>query len=64
MSKDLIILQKTEDMAVYAYQCIEQFPRGYKFTLGERIPIALGRAQRRDRAPHRGLDPVLRGASP
>jgi|1048.fasta_scaffold21872_2 hypothetical protein len=41
MSKDLIILQKTEDMAVYAYQCIEQFPKGYKFTLGERIQIQI-----------------------
>lgn len=37
MSKELIILQKVEDMAVYAYLCIEQFPKSHKFTLGERF---------------------------
>ena len=39
MSSELIILQKTEDMAAYAYQCIEQFPKTYRFTLGERLQI-------------------------
>ncbi|MBU6429828.1 MAG: diversity-generating retroelement protein Avd [Cyanobacteria bacterium REEB65] len=37
MAKELILLQKVEDMATYAYHCIEQFPKAYKFTLGEQL---------------------------
>ena len=37
MAKELVILQKVEDMAAYAYLCIEQFPKSHKFTIGERI---------------------------
>lgn len=41
MPNELIILQKVEDMATYAYHCIEQFPKSHKFTLGERLQILL-----------------------
>jgi len=41
MVRDLVILQKVEDMATYAYLCIEQFPKSHKFTLGERIQVLI-----------------------
>ena len=41
MAKELVILQKVEDMAAYAYLCIEQFPKSHKFTIGERIQMLI-----------------------
>lgn len=46
MSKDLMIYQKWEDMAAYAYIVLRSLPKSERFTLGAEIRQAIWRGVR------------------